>query len=417
MKHSGEPKRPGQEGPEKLKICYLISEYPSLSHTFIQREIRELEKRGHQVLIASIRKPAHLEGMGGEWQAEASRTFFVLDSWGRGLGALARLARRKAKWKCVLSTWLRSVLRRPLRPASYAYLGEAVILLDWMMENGVTHVHNHFGNAAGMVAAIAAGSGLVKYSLSLHGPDIFYQTDTEMLREKLEWASFVRCISWYSLSQSCLLSGPEHWGKFEVVRCGVDPSVFALRPEPRNAVPRVLCVGRLVAAKGQRLLLEASQKLASEGCRHELVLVGAGPDGEMLRSYAKGKNMDHVLFAGGLNQSAVRAEYARSDLFVLPSFAEGVPVVLMEAMACGIAVISTRITGIPELITDEVDGLLVPPGNVESLAHAMGRLLRDGELRQRLGEAGRAAVCAEYDLNQNGARMAALMERNLKAAA
>jgi len=161
------------------------------------------------------------------------------------------------------STWLRVVRKQPLKIASYAYLAEAVLVVDWMLERKIGHVHNHFGNAAGTVAAIAAASHLVKFSLSIHGPDIFYNVDSDLLPEKLQWADFVRCISWYSRSQLCLLTPPEQWGKFDIVRCGVETSLFASRPDPGNRVPRVLCVGRLVAAKGQALLLEASARLTS----------------------------------------------------------------------------------------------------------------------------------------------------------
>jgi glycosyltransferase involved in cell wall biosynthesis len=400
-----------------LRIAYLVSEHPALSHTFIDREIAALEGRGHEVLVASIRHPKDPSRLGPGAAERMDRIFYVLRA-GKSLpGACARLARRRPKWSCLLSTWLRAVRRQPLRPASYAYLPEAILVLDWMRREGITHLHNHFGNAAGTVAAIAAASGLVKYSISLHGPDVFYNVDAELLREKLEWADFVRCISWYSKSQACLLTSPEQWGKFSIVRCGVDVGRYAARPEPGNAVPRVLCVGRLVPAKGQRMLLDASERLMAAGVNHELVFAGTGPDEERLRDHAARAGMNHARFLGGLDSGAVLEEYRRADVFVLPSFAEGVPVVLMEAMACGVPVISTRITGIPELIEDGTDGLLVPAGDSDALASALARLLADADLRARLGHAGRLKVSEHYDLGRNGAAMADLFERNLPRAA
>jgi len=401
----------------RMRIGYLLSEHPALSHTFIDREIRELERRGHQVEIASIREPVNAAILGEDGKAWIERTFYVLASWRRLPGALVQLARNRCDWRCMLSTWFRVVRKQPLRLASYVYLPEAILVVDWMIEREVRHVHNHFGNAAGTVAAIAAASHLVKFSLSIHGPDIFYNVENDLLPEKLRWAAFVRCISWYSKSQLCLLTPPEQWGKFDIVRCGVETSIFASRPDPDNLVPRVLCVGRLVAAKGQALLLEASSTLRADGVEHELIMVGTGPDEAFLRETISREVLDHVVMAGGMNQSSVRQEYQKADLFVLASFAEGVPVVLMEAMACGVPVVSTRITGIPELIEDGVDGLLVAPGDSAALAAAIRKLILDPELRMSLGKAARAKVAAHYNLSVNGPAMVDLFERNLSQAA
>jgi colanic acid/amylovoran biosynthesis glycosyltransferase len=399
------------------RVAYLLSEHPVISHTFIDREIRELERRGHHVEIAAIRKPDGLSVLGAEAEEWVSRTFYVLAELKRFPVAVVRLAQKGCNWKCMISTWFRAISRRPLRLASYAYFVEAVIVVDWMLERDIEHVHNHFGNAAGTVAAIAAASHLIKFSMSIHGPDIFYNVESDLLAEKLRWAHFVRCISWYSRSQLCLLTPPEQWGKFEIVRCGVETSLFAPREEPINPVPRVLCVGRLVPAKGQALLVEASARLRASGCAHQLVLVGTGPDEAFLREKIAKEGLDHVIMPGGMNQQGVRAEYRRADLFVLASFAEGVPVVLMEAMACGIPVISTRITGIPELIEDGVSGLLVPPGDADALASAIRRLIEDLELRKAVVAAGREKVVANYNLAESGPAMADLFERNLSRAA
>jgi glycosyltransferase involved in cell wall biosynthesis len=401
---------------ESLKIGYLLSEHPVLSQTFIDREIRELERRGHQVEIAAIRKPRNISVLGAEGVQWVSRTFYVLASWRRIPGAILRLSRQGVNWKCMISTWLRAVQKQPLRFASYAYFLEAVIVVDWMREKGIRHVHNHFGNAAGTVAAIAAASHLIQFSLSIHGPDIFYNVEADLLPEKLKWASFVRCISWFSRSQLCLLSPQSHWGKFDIVRCGVEPAIFAKRQDPGNESPRVLCVGRLVAAKGQSVLLEASALLSQAGVAHELRLVGTGPDEEQLRKRISIEGWTHVTMTGGMGQEGVREEYSRADVFVLASFAEGVPVVLMEAMACGVPVISTRIAGIPELIEDGHCGLLVAPGDVSSLAVAMRKLLENPEMRAALGAEGRAKVVRDFNLGHNGPAMAELFERNLLAA-
>ena len=400
-----------------LKIGYLLSEHPVLSHTFIDREIRELERRGHQIEIVAIRSPKGLSVLGGDGDMWVRRTFYVLRSWRRLFGAVFRISRQGANWKCMLSTWLRAVQRRPFCVSSYAYLIEAIIVVDWLREREVHHVHNHFGNAAGTVAAVAAASHLLQFSLSIHGPDIFYNVESDLLPQKLRWASFVRCISWFSRSQLCMLSSSENWCKYDIVRCGVEPSVFSLRRSPENAVPVILCVGRLVAAKGQAVLLEASGVLMKAGVVHQLRIVGTGPDEQKLRNRVESQGWSHVTMTGAMGQDGVRNEYVEADLFVLASFAEGVPVVLMEAMACGVPVISTRIAGIPELVEDGKNGILVAPGDVDGLAAAMRLLIESAEMRRLLGAAAREKVAREYDLSRNGEAMAELFERYLDVAA
>lgn len=400
-----------------VKIGYLLSEHPVISHTFIDREIHELERRGHHVEIVAIRRPKSVAVLGMDGERWLARTFYVLRSWRRVFGAIWRLSALGANWKCMISTWLRAVQKRPFRLSSYAYIVEAIIVVDRMSERGVAHVHNHFGNAAGTVAAIAAASHLVKFSLSIHGPDIFYNVESDMLAEKIKWAAFVRCISWFSKSQLCLLSSPEQWGKFDIVRCGVEPAVFSERGDPKNEVPVVLCVGRLVAAKGQAVLLEASGILWRSGLAHKLRIVGSGPDEQALLHRVVDEGWEHVTFTGAMAQDGVRNEFARADLFVLASFAEGVPVVLMEAMACSIPVISTRIAGIPELIEDGKNGILVSPGDAYGLARAMQGLIEDPDRRVALGSAAREKVLREYSIEQSGAAMADLFERNLASAA
>jgi glycosyltransferase involved in cell wall biosynthesis len=214
-----------------------------------------------------------------------------------------------------------------------------------------------------------------------------------------------------------MLSSSENWCKYDIVRCGVEPSVFSLRRSPENAVPVILCVGRLVAAKGQAVLLEASGVLMKAGVVHQLRIVGTGPDEQKLRNRVESQGWSHVTMTGAMGQDGVRNEYVEADLFVLASFAEGVPVVLMEAMACGVPVISTRIAGIPELVEDGKNGILVAPGDVDGLAAAMRLLIESAEMRRLLGAAAREKVAREYDLSRNGEAMAELFERYLDVAA
>jgi colanic acid/amylovoran biosynthesis glycosyltransferase len=399
----------------KLKIAYLISQYPALSHTFIKKEVEAMEAAGHEVVMASIRKPANLDILGEEGIRDYRRTFYLLsECTSRVFPAFFRILFRGANLKCMAGTWLRVLRKRPFHLATYAYAIEALVLVDWMLQNDVKHVHNHFGNAAATVAMIAAASHLVDYSLSIHGPDIFYETDTELLGMKLSGSKFARSISHYSRSQMCLFTAGEHWPRFEIVRCGIDPEIFTPRPETGNHIPELLCVGRLVSAKGQRFLIEASQLLHEKGIKHTLTFVGNGPDLDHLKKLAADFGIaDKISFPGGMNPEGVRSAYAKADIFVLPSLAEGVPVVLMEAMASGVPVISTAITGIPELIESGKEGILVPPSDPVLLAAAIQKIIKEPEKSRTMTLKARQKVLADYNLKKNGPGMAHLFEKYL----
>jgi glycosyltransferase involved in cell wall biosynthesis len=248
------------------------------------------------------------------------------------------------------------------------------------------------------------------YSITVHGPDEFYDAPGHYLAQKIEAADFVICISSFARSQLMKLSPYEHWKKLLVSPLGVDPELFLPRPErPSPEVFEMLCVGRLTPAKGQHLLIDAVERLGQQGLKVRLHLVGNGPDEASLRAHAAlSAFRESIVFEGAVNQDRIRALYGAADLFCLPSFAEGIPVVLMEAMAMEIPCVTTRITGIPELIRDGVDGLLVAPGDVDALVEALTLLIENQGLRKRLGQSGRARVLEGYDLRRNVERLAAL---------
>ena len=202
------------------------------------------------------------------------------------------------------------------------------------------------------------------------------------------------------------ISEPAKWDKFHIVRCGVNPDLYSVREEPHNPIPNILCVGRLVPAKGQHILLEACRVLKQEGLQFKVTIIGEGPDSSSLEQFTTINNLkDIVTFTGVLGQNTVRDYYDKADIFVLASFAEGVPVVLMEAMAKEIPVISTRITGIPELIEHEHDGLLATPGDADDLARQIRKLLKNPELRCVFGRAGRKKVISLYNQHINNKQM------------
>lgn len=399
---------------KKSAIAYLCSEYPAISHTFIYREIESLRKAGMTVHTASIRKPSNLTVMTPAEQDEAANTLIVLSMpLLQMLGAhLHCIKKNPAGYLRMAASGLRLLTSGPKSPLkAVAYFAEAGILLQWLHRHSITHIHEHFANPTALVAILMKTYGGISYSISVHGPDIFYTVDSAMLAEKVQKAAFVRCISHYCRSQLMRISEPQEWDKLHIVRCGVDPDLYTPRPEPDNNVPNILCVGRLVPAKGQYILLEACGILKKEGLQFQLTIVGDGPDKLILEKAAKAGNMnDSVTFTGALGQDKVRDYYDRADLFVLASFAEGVPVVLMEAMAKEIPVISTRITGIPELIEHEQDGLLATPGDAEDLACQIRKLLNTPQKRRELGVSGRKKVIALYNQHANNQKMATLFQ-------
>jgi glycosyltransferase involved in cell wall biosynthesis len=203
---------------------------------------------------------------------------------------------------------------------------------------------------------------------------------------------------------------PDHWRKLHVIRCGLKLTELPPRP-PSSAIKRFIGVGRLSPEKGQAGLLDAFASVSRERTDLELVLVGDGPEGERLRSAALALGVaDRVRFAGRLGERETLAEIAQADILVLPSFMEGLPIVLMEAMAMGTAVIASRVAGIPELVEDGRSGLLFTPSNWDELAVCIRRLADDDSLRDALAQGGREAVNAEFDVDRSAHQLAKLFE-------
>jgi glycosyltransferase involved in cell wall biosynthesis len=235
------------------------------------------------------------------------------------------------------------------------------------------------------------------------------------LAAKVERADFVVCISHFGRSQLMALVSEQHWGKISIVHCGVDPTAFS--PAPREAdgdATEILCVGRLVPVKGQALVIEAVSALSKRAIDARATIVGAGPTRDRLEALAADLGVsDRIVFTGAVGQDRIRELYAAADVFCLPSFAEGVPVVLMEAMAMEVPVVTSRIMGIPELVEDGVSGLLVTPGDEGELVAALERLARDPAERRRLGVAGREKIVADYALDASVERLERLFAAHL----
>ena len=401
---------------------FLISRYPAVSHTFILREVLALRACGLRIETASINAPDLPPAtMPPEESAETRATYYVKQhgvpgalaahswavvrqpaGWWRGLKLAVRLGRGD----------VRSVLR------GLAYFTEALMIGRWMSRRGLRHLHVHFATAAANVGLYVKAVCGVSLSITVHGPDEFDNVEAQCLPQKFAAADFLFCIGRYARSQVMRLSAPADWHKLEIAPLGVDVAEFAPRGERGPGPFHVVCVGRLTPAKGQRVLLEAARQMQAAGREFVITFAGAGPDEAQLKTATTAWGLDaRVRFAGALNRPAVRALYASADALVLPSFAEGIPVVLMEAMASGIPCVSTRITGIPELIRSDAEGLLVAPADEVALAQAITRLMDDPALCGQIARAARARVESDYHLGRNVTHLAALFAQRLGVAA
>jgi colanic acid/amylovoran biosynthesis glycosyltransferase len=394
-----------------MRIGYLATHYPAVSHTFVLREVEALRRLGVEVETFSIHRTPDSELLSEADRHAAATTFAVIGPRPSIFVAhLAAFAARPARYLQSLALALR--LASPgLRGRLWGlfYFAEAIAVWRKAQRMGVHHLHAQFADGATDVALLVSHFGGVgwSWSMAIHGPVEFYDVRLNRLPEKVRRARFMLAISHFGRSQLMTIADEADWGRIHVVHCGVDLSVFAPDGGRRaDGVPHLLCVGRLVHLKGHSLLIEALGELSRRGTRAVLTFVGDGPKRIELEELALDLGVaDRVRFVGAVGQDAIRDIYGSADVFCLPSLAEGLPVVLMEAMAFEVPVVSTRIMGIPELVDDGRSGLLVTPSRLDELTDALERLITDPALRARLGRAGREKVQAEFDIDRSARRL------------
>ena len=404
-----------------LHIAYLTGEYPAVSHTFILREVEALRARGIRVSTCSIRRTSAEHHRGPAEKHAAETTFCVLASARKPAVLLAAAGAARSRPARLWDALSLAIRTRPpgVRAALWQlfYLAEAMVLSRHLQAQGVSHLHNHFGNSSCSVAMLTSVLSGIPFSYTMHGPAIFFEPRYWRIDEKIARARFVACISHFCRSQGMIFADPAHWLKLRIVHCAVTPADYGTDPD-RAPGKRIIFVGRLAAVKGVRVLLEAFAQVRGDHPDAELVLVGDGAERQDIEAHAAALGCaDAVRFTGYLSQQEVAAELRQADLFALPSFAEGVPVVLMEAMASRLPVTATRIAGIPELVADGVSGHVVPPGDVAGFARALNDLLDDPETRTRMGAAGRAHIEAEYDIAREAAWLETLLRDTAPAGA
>lgn len=394
------------------RIGYVLSEYPKVSHTFIRREINALESAGIPVERFAIRgsnedlpDPAD--------QAEAGRTRQVLANGlsamlGAMLSAFVRSPRRALR-AFVLATRMGWRGDRPI-PVHWIYLLEAALIAKWARESTVTHLHAHFGSNPAEVAMLAAELSGIGFSFTAHGT---VETDGALaikLPEKIRRAAFVVAVSEYGRGQMMRWIPFEHWCKIHVVHCGIGPDFLE---HPHTEIPDVdqfVSVGRLSGEKGHLVLVEALARLNAEGRTCRLVMVGDGPLRATIEERCRELGVERlVTITGWQSGEAIREWLVNSRALVLPSFAEGLPVVIMESLALGRPVIATWVAGVPELVRDGSTGWLVPTGDAASLAEAI-RACLTAEPAQlaAMAAAGKAKVRQAHDAGIEAKKMANL---------
>jgi colanic acid/amylovoran biosynthesis glycosyltransferase len=287
-----------------------------------------------------------------------------------------------------------------------------VIVGRWMAREGLKHMHVHFSSTVGLIAIQVYP---VTMSATIHGSDEFIDPLGFWLREKVAAASFIFAISNYGRSQLMRASDSRYWNKLEVVPLGINPAVFAPSPFRENPLPfQVFFIGRLVPVKGLQVLLAALDLLVKQGRDVRLRIIGDGPERPALEEDARHRGIDRqVIFEGRVDSARVPGLCAEADAFAMSSFAEGVPVGMMEAMAMAIPCVAPQITGIPELARDGAEALLYAASDHQGLAQAIATLMDDPALRRRIGEAGRKRILEKYNLQKNTEQLAGAFRRRL----
>lgn len=396
---------------ETLRVAYLVNEYPKVSHSFIRREIQALERLGVSVQRLSIRGGSSAQ-VEPQDLAEQGKTRYILRhppsilvavaAWlfarpvqfGKAFALATRLG-----WRADRALWVH-----------WIYLAESCLVARWLKHTCTTHLHAHFGTNSATVALLASALSGIPFSVTVHGPEEFERAQMISLPEKIRRAAFIVGISSFCRSQIYRWASHEHWHKVHVVRCGVDSAFHSTADRRPNAAATLVCVGRLCDEKAQLLLLLAMRQLIDRGIACQLTLAGDGDLRPAIEAQIKALGLtEYIRITGWIHADRVREEILAARALVLPSFAEGLPVVLMEAMALGRPVISTAIAGIPELVREGETGWLVSAGDVDALSASMQKCLEASSVElEHMGLSARKLVSTMHDVDLNTQRLAAL---------
>lgn len=402
------------------RIAYLINTYPMTSASFIRRELQGVEAAGAEVSRITIRRWATpLVDPDDLLEDKKTRAVLEVGAFGLAKFLVKTIAARPLRF----ASAVKSAIKLGRRGASSGngvlrhmiYLAEACVLLDWLREERADHVHSHYGTNGTTVALLCRALGGPPFSFTTHGPEEFDRPLALGLDVKVQASAFAVGISEFGRSQIRRWVPYEQWPMVHVVHCGLDPMFLKAEPVPIPKVPRLVCVGRFAEQKGLPVLVEAAGLLKDRGVDFELTLVGGGPlQAEVEAMVDRLGLRDRVHLAGWRSNAEVRDFILNSRALVLPSFAEGLPVVLMEALALGRPVVSTWVAGIPELVRPGENGWLVPPSSPEALADALAEVLAAPVSRlEAMGRAGAALAADRHDVSKEAAKLLGLIRAGL----
>jgi glycosyltransferase involved in cell wall biosynthesis len=390
------------------RIAYLLHRFPRVTDTFIRREIRSLQRAGTEIKVISVWRPSPSESTPdilSEWRAD---TQFVLPTPAASILKSLLVSLFRSPGRFLATAHLAISTSRPgFRGFAYQvfYFIEAVLTADILRSSHINHVHNHIGDQSATVTMLAARLAGIGYSITFHGWPVFFDARYSRIKEKVLGAQFTRSISYFCRSQLMMFSESEDLASFKIVHCGVTVGKYAFRP-PREKVNRLFCAARLSPEKGHACSIRALKILCEKGYDLELRLAGDGPSKGFLKGLSLDMGVsDRVNFLGNLTEDEVIGELQASDLFVLSSFVEGVPVSAMEAMAVGVPVIATNVAGTSELIEDGRTGMLVRPADPECLADAITRMIEDYPFRIEAARLGRLKVADQFDVDRETAKL------------
>ena len=403
-------------------VVYVVSRYPAISHSFVQREIAALRDLGVTIHTVSLRVSRPEDVQSPADRVDYADTLAVRPlSARRLLGAhLHALATQPYRYGAAAVSALRGRYGVRERVRRLGHFAQAAVVWQHCTRLGVTHIHAHFERPAGDVARLAARLGRSDgvswtWSFTAHSPQQ-YRTDALGLAKKVTEAAFVACVSYHGRRQLMDLVPENQWPKLHIVRCGVDTTVYRrITVRPSSVSPRVLTVARLVPGKGHAVLLDAMHQLQLWGLPLHAVWVGDGPEQERLQARANTLGLaSFVTFLGPVGQDRMREVYEDADAFCLPSFSEGVPVSVMEAMAMELPVVASDIDGVPELVTHGITGRLVLPGDPTALATALRETLGDTPAqRTAMGAAARQRVARDFRCDRSASILLELLSATI----
>jgi len=401
-----------------VKIAYFVNQYPKISHSFIRREINALERRGLIVERFAVRaNPDELINHQDVEEYEKTRYLLNISAWVI-IAAISQLflvhpvRSFSTLWSAILMGWCSE--RGTLNHLFYFF--EACLLKKWLDKANADHVHAHFGTNSTAVVLLSHRLGGPPYSFTVHGPEEFDKPEFISLGMKIRYSSFVVAISSYGRSQLYRWVENDYWEKIKLIHCGVESSFYESAIPVYNDTRNIVCVGRLCEQKGQLLLVEAVARLVDKGERVHLTIAGDGPmRKEIEEKIARFRLESNITVTGWINSEQVRELIVNARALVLPSFAEGLPVVIMEAMALQRPVLSTFIAGIPELVIPGENGWLVPAGDIEKLTEALLEILRlpVHEL-ERMGMNARSRVVERHDVDTEAEKLLILYKNSVE---